>query len=225
MVGCASTLFLARRLAPVPALTTDGRPHAGLARGPAAGRRCSAIPAGPGSRPSLTSRPARPGDERTLLLLDPRGTGGSDRPADPTAYDLADYADDIEALRSHLGLERLDLLGHSHGGFVAMAWAGAHPDRVGRLVLASTAPRFTDAIRRARADRAAEHRDQPYYADAMAALQAHLAGEYETDEELAASTRASRASSWPSTWTRRRSTPCCCRRARTPTRCGTSTTT
>ena len=66
-----------------------------------------------------------------------------------------------------------------------MAWAGAHPDRVGRLVLASTAPRFTDAIRRARADRAAEHRDQPYYADAMAALQAHLAGEYGTDEELA----------------------------------------
>ena len=66
-----------------------------------------------------------------------------------------------------------------------MAWAGAHPDRVGRLVFASTAPRFTDAIRRARADRAAEHRDQPYYADAMAALQAHLAGDYGTDEDLA----------------------------------------
>ena len=74
-----------------------------------------------------------------------------------------------------------------------MAWAGAHPDRVGRLVLASTAPRFTDAIRRPAGSRAAEHRDQPYYADAMAALQAHLAGEYGTDEELMASTRASRA--------------------------------
>jgi pimeloyl-ACP methyl ester carboxylesterase len=56
---------------------------------------------------------------------------------------------------------------------------------VGRLVLASTAPRFTDAIRTRRSQRVAEHQGQPYFADAMAALQAHQAGEYETDEELA----------------------------------------
>ena len=37
--------------------------------------------------------------ERTLLLLDPRGTGASDPPADPSAYDLEDYAADIEAVR------------------------------------------------------------------------------------------------------------------------------
>src|SRR6185436_17688591 len=120
-----------------------------------------------GSGPPLLCHPGGPGfssayfdglpdlaAQRTLLLLDPRGTGGSDRPADPTAYDLGDYAGDIEALRAHLGLERIDLLGHSHGGFVAMACAAAHPDR-------------------------------PYYADAMAALQAHLAGDYGTDQDLA----------------------------------------
>ena len=90
-----------------------------------------------------------------MLFLDPRGTGGSDRPADAAAYELADYASDVEEVRRQLGLERLDLLGHSHGGFVAMTWASTYPQSVGRLVLASTAARFSGAIRAARAARVA----------------------------------------------------------------------
>jgi proline iminopeptidase len=45
-----------------------------------------------------------------MLLLDPRGTGESDRPASSSSYELADYASDVEELRRHLGLDRLDLL-------------------------------------------------------------------------------------------------------------------
>src|SRR5262249_13351324 len=152
-----------------------------------------------GSGPLLVCHPGGPGfsarcfgdltelaRDRTLVLLDPRGTGDSDRPADPSAYDLDDYADDVEALRRHLGLERLDLIGHSHGGFVAMRWAGTHPERVGRLVLASTTPRFTDAIREARRARVASHAGQPYFEDAIRALPAHQDGRYANDAELAA---------------------------------------
>jgi pimeloyl-ACP methyl ester carboxylesterase len=124
--------------------------------------------------------------ERTLILLDPRGTGESERPGDPSAYDLEDYAADIEAVREQLGVERLDLLGHSHGGFVAMAWGGAYPDRVDRLILAGTAPRFTDAIRGIRMQRVGAHQGQPYFQDAIAALQEQQAGNYSTDEELVA---------------------------------------
>ena len=36
------------------------------------------------------------------------------------------------------------LLGHSHGGVVAAAYAAAHPDRVEKLVLASTLARFAE---------------------------------------------------------------------------------
>jgi len=152
-----------------------------------------------GSGPPLLCHPGGPGcsslyfgelpelaAERTLLLLDPRGTGRSDRPAERSAYDLVDYAADIEAVRAHLGIERLDLLGHSHGGFVAMAWGGSHPGCVGSLILASTAPRFTDEIRGRRISRVAAHQNRPYFADAVAALQAQQAGEYSSDEELAA---------------------------------------
>jgi pimeloyl-ACP methyl ester carboxylesterase len=143
-------------------------------------------PGGPGYSAAYFGELPELAAERTLVLLDPRGTGGSDRPADSSAYDLEQYADDIEALREHLALDRLDLLGHSHGGFVAMAWAGRNPERVSRLVLASTAPRFTDAIRGLRMARVAEHQGAPYFEDAVAALQEQQAGHYSTDEELAA---------------------------------------
>jgi pimeloyl-ACP methyl ester carboxylesterase len=122
--------------------------------------------------------------ERTLLLIDPRGTGESGRPSDPSAYNLEDHADDLEALREHLGLERLDLVGHSHGGFVAMCWAGRHPGSVGRLVLANTTPRFTDEIRALRANRIEAHRGAPYFDDALEALEARRQGRYSNDEEL-----------------------------------------
>jgi proline iminopeptidase len=152
-----------------------------------------------GSGPPLLLHPGGPGcsaryfgdlpelaAERTLLFLDPRGTGDSDRSSDRSAYDLEQYAADVEAVREHLGLETLDLLGHSHGGFVAMTWAGMHPERVGRLVLANTAPRFTDTIREARRRRVASHEGSPYFEDALEALRAHQEGRYRNDEELAA---------------------------------------
>jgi pimeloyl-ACP methyl ester carboxylesterase len=168
----------------VPALTTeDGRTLAWHERGSGPPLLCH--PGGPGCSAEYFGGLPDLAEERTLLLLDPRGTGDSDRPADRSNYALEAYAGDVEAVRAHLDLDRIDVLGHSHGGFVAMAWAGAHPDRVGRLVLASTAPRFTDAIRTRRSQRVAEHQGQPYFADAMAALRAHQAGEYRTDEELA----------------------------------------
>ena len=143
-------------------------------------------PGGPGASSRYFGDLIELARERTLILLDPRGTGASDRPADPSAYALEDYAADVEAVREHLGLDRMDVLGHSHGGFVATVWAGTHPDRVGRLVLAGTAPRFTDTIRARRRDRVASHRDQPYFADAVAALEAQQAGAYASDADLAA---------------------------------------
>jgi proline iminopeptidase len=84
--------------------------------------------------------PGRPGDylgdlggvSRTLLLLDPRGTGRSE-PAAPHAF--TDLADDLEALRLDLGAPRLDLLGHSAGAWAVLAYAARHPSRVSRLVL------------------------------------------------------------------------------------------
>jgi proline iminopeptidase len=123
-------------------------------------------------------------EDLELVLLDPRGTGGSDRPSDPRAYAIDDYAEDVEELREHLGLERIDLLGHSHGGVVAMAYAARYPERVGRLILASTLARWAPEQERAMQEAMAVHEAEPWYEDALAALQAEQAGEFASDEEL-----------------------------------------
>jgi pimeloyl-ACP methyl ester carboxylesterase len=142
-------------------------------------------PGGPGFSAAYFGDLRELAARETLVLLDPRGTGASDRPSDASAYALEDYAADVEALREQLGADRLDLLGHSHGGFAAITWAGTHPERVGRLVLASTTPRFTDSIRQTQRARVELHVDEPYFADAMAALELHHQGRYATDAELA----------------------------------------
>jgi len=121
-----------------------------------------------------------------LVMLDPRGTGGSDRPADSRAYAIEDYANDVEELREHLGLERINLFGHSHGGVVAMEYAARHPDRVDKLILASTLARFAQEQVGAMEAGMAAKAGEPWFEDASAALAAEQAGEFETDEELGA---------------------------------------
>ena len=125
------------------------------------------------------------GDELELVLLDPRGTGGSAKPSDPRAYAIEDYVSDLEDLRGHLGLERMQLFGHSHGGIVAIAYAARHPERVELLILASTLARFSPEQAAAMAVAVESHGDEPWYDDARAALEAEEAGDFETDEELA----------------------------------------
>lgn len=122
--------------------------------------------------------------ELELVLLDPRGTGGSDRPADRRAYGTADYTADLEELREHLGLERMSLFGHSHGGVVAIDYGVTHPDRVERLILASTLPRWATEQQAAMGAAMEACADEPWYEDAKAALEAEQAGRFSSDEEL-----------------------------------------
>lgn len=70
------------------------------------------------------------------ILFEQRGTGRS-IPARvmPEDMTVSVAVQDLEALRVHLGLQRLLLAGHSWGGMLAMAYAAEHPDKVDRLIL------------------------------------------------------------------------------------------
>lgn len=76
----------------------------------------------------------------TVVYYDPRGIGRSGRSADATLYVLDEYVEDLEALRQHLGLDRVNLAGHSHGGSVALKYALAYPERLERLLVLDSAP-------------------------------------------------------------------------------------
>ena len=156
-----------------------------------------------GSGPVLVCHPGGPGfsgrefgdlaglaDSLTLILLDPRGTGGSDPPSSSSAYALDDFASDLEELREHLELERLSILGFSHGGMVAMVYAAARPERTDRLVLGSTLARFGEAQQEEAERLIAARADEPWYRAAAAALKAEEEGRYETPEQLEELARA-----------------------------------
>src|SRR5438105_2243335 len=93
---------------------------------------------------------------RRAVALDLPGFGGSDVPADRSAYSIDGYADVVAALVDHLGLGRVVLVGLSMGGYIALAVAGRRPDVLAGLVLADTrADPDTPAGRQARSDQQA----------------------------------------------------------------------
>lgn len=70
-----------------------------------------------------------------VVAIDLRGHGRSSHIAQGAWYHYVDYFDDLRALIDRLGVERIDLLGHSLGGTLASLFAAAYPERVGRLLL------------------------------------------------------------------------------------------
>lgn len=91
---------------------------------------------------------------RRFIYWHQRGSGRSTRPIDrfPTKNFPANVAEldrrlgmaaqvaDIERIRRALGIEKLDLLGHSFGGLIACLYAIEFPDRVSSLALVAPAP-------------------------------------------------------------------------------------
>lgn len=84
---------------------------------------------------------------RKIVMWDQRGTGRSGPLKPGETCTLADQINDLDALRAHLGYDKIDLLGHSWGGFLAMAYAARFPQHIERLViLDSAAPKWSDTL-------------------------------------------------------------------------------
>lgn len=83
------------------------------------------------------------GERYRTLALDLRGHGASPVTARPYTLDL--LAGDARALLDRLGIERAHWVGLSLGGMVGQAFALAHGDRLGKLVLANTTSSYGPA--------------------------------------------------------------------------------
>ncbi|WP_308365181.1 MULTISPECIES: alpha/beta fold hydrolase [unclassified Streptomyces] len=101
------------------------------------GRPLIVLPTGPGLTPDylgdLGGLPAR--TSRSLVFLQLRGSGVSEVPDDPATYRCDRMVEDVEALRHHLMLERMDLIAHSQAGDLGLMYAARYPERLTSLVL------------------------------------------------------------------------------------------
>ena len=90
---------------------------------------------GPGAGCSPAQRRYADPDRFRVVLHDQRGAGRS-RPFGEIRENTTQLlVEDVEALRTHLGIESMLLLGGSWGSTLALAYAEAHPDRVTGMVL------------------------------------------------------------------------------------------
>ncbi|NJP79691.1 alpha/beta hydrolase [Streptomyces sp. AA8] len=115
--------------------------------------------------------------DHDLLLVDPRGTGASEPvPCGVTdaeyrfgtraqqraavercagnlgpraaGYASAATADDIDAIRAHLGVQKLSLYGLSYGTYLMPVYASRHPEHVRNIVLSGAFPLALDPLAR-----------------------------------------------------------------------------
>jgi pimeloyl-ACP methyl ester carboxylesterase len=137
------------------------------------------LPGGPGRAAEYLGDLGGLDRSRRLILPDIRGVGLSADPADPATFRVDRLVSDVESLRGHLGLERMDLLAHSAGSVLATLYAAAYPERLSRLILVTPGLAAVgvdnpeDQFRATLARRQAE----PWYPAAVAALERIMAGE------------------------------------------------
>ena len=102
-------------------------------------RTLLALHGGPGASSHYLDRLAEVvGGDRRLVLYDQLGGGDSDRPDDPSLWQIPRFIAEVETVRTALDLGVVTLYGQSWGGMLALAYTVDHPENVDALVLSNT---------------------------------------------------------------------------------------
>jgi proline iminopeptidase len=97
--------------------------------------------------PGTTSAWETVAKKRRVVFYDQRGNGRSGALKPGQSCTLADQIDDLDAVRAHLGIDKIDLLGHSWGGYLVMAYAARHPEHIRHLITVdSAAPKWSETV-------------------------------------------------------------------------------
>jgi len=136
------------------------------------------VPGGPGGDHIAFKLPfSALRDRAQLVYLDHRGSGRSAR-SRPETCNLDNHVEDIEALRQHLGLDKIGLLGVSYGGMVSLTYATRYDHHLSHLILVVTAAshRFMTRAQEILAERGT--------AEQQAVAQRLWAGAFETQAQM-----------------------------------------
>jgi proline iminopeptidase/L-proline amide hydrolase len=95
------------------------------------------IHGGPGSSHWYFLNATTLADERAVILYDQLDSGRSDHPGDPANWVIPRFLDELEAIRTWLGVDRWHVLGASWGGTLALEYGARQPAALAGLVLQS----------------------------------------------------------------------------------------
>lgn len=122
-------------------------------------------------------------EDITGPYFEARGIGGSSRPSSADEMSTRTMAADLDDLRTHLGLAKLQLLDHSNGGAIILTYAEDFPDKVDKLVL------INHELQGFSSDNfqtyAAARQDHPLYGPALKGIFGLMQQPPSTDDEFA----------------------------------------
>ncbi|MBP2239845.1 proline iminopeptidase [Cytobacillus eiseniae] len=75
--------------------------------------------------------------DRPVILYDQLGCGKSDRPSDPSLWNISRFVEELEQIRQALSLDQLHILGHSWGTTLAAAYLLTKPEGVESVIFSS----------------------------------------------------------------------------------------
>jgi pimeloyl-ACP methyl ester carboxylesterase len=107
----------------------------------------------------------------TLVLWDMRGHGRTVAPADDAFYSEAETVADMAAILDAVGVKRAIVGGLSLGGYMSLAFYGAHPERVTALLVIDTGPGFRKDEARAQWNERARERAAALEREGLGQLQ------------------------------------------------------
>ena len=142
-----------------------------------------ALHGGPGSTHHYFAPLERLADDRAVAVYDQIGCGQSDR---PPAFDWSVdvFREEVDAVRSQLGLARIHLLGTSWGGMLALEHVLAGADGIQSLILSSTGASTEEWVRELKRLRAELPADVVATLDRLEAAGAYDDPEYEAAEAV-----------------------------------------
>ncbi len=114
-----------------------------------------------------------------IIFYDQRGCGQTDFPKDTTSINIDTYVEDLEAIRNHLKLEKLTLLGHSWGALLALKYGIKHPQNLNKLLLVAPAPSNTSYFDETFANMQQKRSEE----DTKELIQAMMSKKFENREE------------------------------------------
>jgi len=113
-----------------------------------------------------------------VIFYDQRASGQTEFPEDTSSINIATYVEDLEGLRNHLKIDKLNLLGHSWGALVALKYGIKNPSKLNKLILVSPAPSNSDYFDQTFANMQKKRTDE----DTKSLIQTKMSKEFENRE-------------------------------------------